>query len=269
MPDSWRLAFGTLTAIRVPAPRVVDRGVARGAMLLAPAVGLVLGALAVVVLDGVRLLAPDSRPAVGVDLLAAVLAVGALALLTRGLHLDGLADTADGLGVKGAGPDAASRRLEVMRAPDVGAFGVATTVLVLLVEVAALTVCSTAGAGTVGLLGAMVLSRLAATWCATPLLSPARTDGLGSVVSRTVPVAAALAVTLLTAAGLVVLGLLDDDGGPRLALALVGAAVLGLGAAATVVLRAVRRFGGVTGDLIGAAVEVSFATMLVVVALAA
>ena len=67
-------------------------------------------------------------------LTGAVLALAALALLTRGLHLDGLADTADGLGpLRGR-----ERALQVMRQSDVGPFGVVTLVLTLLLQVACL-----------------------------------------------------------------------------------------------------------------------------------
>ena len=61
-------------------------------------------------------------------LLAAVLAVAVDAALTGMLHLDGLADTADGAA---APASTAARRLAVMAAPDVGAFGVAALVVVL------------------------------------------------------------------------------------------------------------------------------------------
>ena len=98
-----------LTVLRVPARAAAST---RGVLPWAPLVGLVLGALAAGVgVAGARLVSP---------LTGAVLAVTVLAALTRGLHLDGLADTADGLGpLRGR-----ERALEVMRQGDVGPFGV-------------------------------------------------------------------------------------------------------------------------------------------------
>jgi adenosylcobinamide-GDP ribazoletransferase len=265
MPDSWRLALGTLTAIPVPAPRRVDRRVARDAMLLAPLVGLVLGALAATVLTVIRVVAPDVRSIEAVDTLGAVLALATLALLTRGLHLDGLADTADGLGVK---TDTSAARLEVMRAPDVGAFGVATLVLVLLVQLAALTVCSLAGYGAVSLITAVITGRLAATWACTTPLPSARPDGLGSAMARSVPLPAAAVVTLLSLGAVAALGVLDDDGALRISLALGASLLVGLGVAALALWRTSRRLGGVTGDVMGAVVELATAATLVAAALA-
>ena len=268
MPDSLRLALGTLTAVRVPPPRRVDRSVARGAMLLAPVVGLLLGTAAAVVLVVVRVVAPDHRDALAVDGLGAVLAVSALALLTRGLHLDGLADTADGLGVKATGEGSVQRRLDVMRAPDIGAFGVATMVLVLLAQVAALTVCSIAGYGTVALVTAAVTGRLATTWACTSPVPSARADGLGAVVARSVPVAGAVLVSLVSLSLVAGLGLLDDDGSVRTGVVLVGSALGGLVVAALALRHCVGRFGGVTGDVLGALVEITTLTTLVGAALA-
>jgi adenosylcobinamide-GDP ribazoletransferase len=243
--------------------------VARDAMLLAPLVGLVLGGAAATVLTVIRVVAPDVRSVEAVDTLGAVLALATLALLTRGLHLDGLADTADGLGAKAPVGDAdAERRLEVMRAPDVGAFGVATLVLVLLVQLAALTVCSLAGYGAVSLVTAVVTGRLAATWCCTSPVPPARADGLGAVMARSVPVPAAVVVTLLSLVAVAALGLLDDDGAVRISVALVLAMLVGLVVAAVALRRAVRRLGGVTGDVMGAVVELATAAALVAAALA-
>jgi adenosylcobinamide-GDP ribazoletransferase len=268
MPDSWRLAFGTLSAIRVPAPRRVDAAVARGAMLLAPVVGIALGLLAALVLTGVRVLSPDGRAPVAVDLLASALTVTSMAVLTRGLHLDGLADTADGLGVKGTDDDAPARRRAVMRAPDIGAFGVVALVLVVLLQVTALTLCSLAGYGAVSIITAVVVGRLAATWCCTPLVSAARSDGLGAVMARRVPVVAAVLLTVAVLAGAAGLGLLDDDGSPRSALVLVTASLAGLLAGGATLRRCTTRFGGVTGDVMGAVVEVSTTVVLVVAAIA-
>ncbi|NEE30554.1 adenosylcobinamide-GDP ribazoletransferase, partial [Streptomyces sp. SID7982] len=67
-------------------------------------------------------------------LLAAVASVAVPAALTRGLHLDGLADTADGLGSGKPAEDA----LRIMKQSDIGPFGVITLLLVLLAQVAVL-----------------------------------------------------------------------------------------------------------------------------------
>jgi adenosylcobinamide-GDP ribazoletransferase len=145
--DAVRLAFGTLTILPVQAPRTVDRRTAGRAMVLAPVVGLVLAAAAVAaqsVLDG-------SPP-----LLTAVLLIGLLAVLTRGIHLDGLADTADGIGSGGRSQEA----LAVMRRSDIGPFGVLTLVLVLLLQVAALAELLSRHTGAVQLTVALVVSRL-------------------------------------------------------------------------------------------------------------
>ena len=276
MPDALRLALGTLTVLRVPAPRRVDRSVARGAMLLAPLVGLLLGLAAAVVLDGVRLLPLGDAEPVAADLLGAALAIALLAWLTRGLHLDGLADTADGLGVKGDDDGARERRLAVMRAPDVGAFGVVAVVLVLLVQAAAVTACALTGRGTVGLLVAATVSRLAITWCCTPRTPSARPDGLGAAVAGSVPTGAAAALTAVVLLGAAALGVLDDDGyrsdllvPGSLVADLVLAALAGLAAGWLTRRRAVARLGGITGDVLGAASEIAFTTTLVALALLA
>jgi adenosylcobinamide-GDP ribazoletransferase len=287
MPDSLRLAVGTLTAIRVPAPRRVTPTVAGRAMLLAPLVGVLLGLAAAAVLDGIRFTASLHRPSTVVDLLGAVLALATLAWLTRGLHLDGLADTADGLGVKvgsggpdgSGGPGAAGggdaalertreRRLAVMREPDVGAFGVVTIVLVLLVQAVALTACVLAGFGTDSLVVAVTVGRLAATWACTTSVPSARPEGLGATVAGSVPRAAALAVTVAVLLGVVLLGRLDDDASRSAEATLVTASLVGLLAGMALLRRCVTRFGGVTGDVLGAVVEVTTTTVLVVVAVA-
>ena len=94
----FRLALTWLTIIPVPVHGTVDRDAARRALQWAPLVGLLLGLLAAGVLAGFDLLGAP-------PLLAGLLVVAVLALATRGMHLDGLADTADGLGCSG-GPSA-------------------------------------------------------------------------------------------------------------------------------------------------------------------
>jgi adenosylcobinamide-GDP ribazoletransferase len=242
--NALRLAFGTLTVLPVRPPSV-DRGTAGRAMALAPLVGLVLGLVACL-----PLLLTESSP-----LLSAVLTVGAVALLTRGLHLDGLADTADGLGSGRPAADA----LAVMRKGDVGPFGVATLVIVLLAQVAALAQLVAAGDGVVALVAALVVSRLALPLACLRGVPAARADGLGAAVAGSVSRPAALVAVLLTAIPVTALALLGDG-----AAAL---APLGLLVGAALVWRAVHRLGGVTGDVLGAVVEATFAGSLVLLCL--
>ena len=155
--DGPRLAVSFLTVFPVSrrdtGQAVPARRTAAAAMAWAPAVGLLLGAIAAVVLDAAdRLL--DS------PLLAATLAVATLALLTRGLHLDGLADTADGLG---SGKPRAGA-LEVMKRSDIGPFGVVTLILTLLAQVCGLAAAQQHGHGPAAVAAAAVTGRLAIAW---------------------------------------------------------------------------------------------------------
>lgn len=252
-----RLSVGLLTVIPVGAIAEVDRRVARSAMLLAPLVGLLLGAIAAAVLIGVRALVPTTLGA----LLAAVLAIATLAYLTRALHLDGLADTADALG-SGRRGDAA---LEIARRGDVGPFGVVTLMLVLLVQVTALAVSSDAGWGALALVLAVVTGRIAAVVACTRGIPAASTEGLGALVAGTVPRTAALAwaviaLGLAAAAGAWITGVAWVP-----ALAVAAGLTLGLG----IVVRSVGRLGGINGDVLGAAIESATTTALVILAVGA
>ncbi len=224
--NAWRLAVGTLTALPVRPPARVDRAVAGRAMLLAPFAVLPLGALVSLVL----LLGSwaDLPPlAVGFG------AVGALAAGSRALHWDGLSDVADGLT---ASYDA-ERALAVMKSGTSGPAGVLATVVVAGVQAAALAALASSTRGAL-VAGALVCLSRCALWivCSTTV-PPARTDGLGASFTRTVPVPVAVVGGLLlsVAGGLVVVAL---------------------------VRRTVRRFGGVTGDVFGAAIELALATTL-------
>ncbi|MFL1381282.1 MULTISPECIES: adenosylcobinamide-GDP ribazoletransferase [unclassified Nocardiopsis] len=245
-----RLAVGTFTVVPVRVERV-DRAAARWAMLWAPAVGALAGALTgAVAAAGTAAGLPAA--------LAALLGVGAGALFTRGLHLDGLADLADGLG--SARPAAGA--LEVMRRSDIGPFGVITLVVVLGAQVLALGRLAEVSPWAVlaGAVAAGAAGRTAITWACTPGVPAARPEGLGALVAGTVPVAGAAAATA-GALAVCALGLLQ---GPGFAAACAAAFAAGLAGAALLRRRAVRRLGGVTGDVLGALAETAATVALVV-----
>lgn len=255
MRDAVRLVLGTLTILPVRPPSRVDRRVAGRAMVLAPLVGALLGCIVAAVLWLADAASVDASP-----LMAAVICVAAVAVLTRGIHLDGLADTADGLG-SGKTADAA---LTVMRRSDVGPFGVVTLVLVLMLQVAALSVPFARGTGVEALVAALVVSRLALPLVCSRGIPAARADGLGSSVAGTVSRAGLLGSAALAVA---VLALVRVVGGPEVTpggwvLWLLLGGVVALLLAAVMCRRCVRRLGGVTGDVLGACVEVAFTASL-------
>lgn len=252
--DGLRFAFGTLTVLPVKVTRW-DRDAARGGMLCAPLAGLTVGVLAAAA--GLLLLALGAG-----TLLAAVATAAVPAVLTRGLHLDGLADTADGLGSGKPAEDA----LRIMKQSDIGPFGVLALLFTLLAQVAALAQAYD-GSWARGALAAVVsatAARLALTTAARAGVPAARPEGLGAAVAGVVPtgraLTAAAAVTLAAAAAGASLGPYDAL---RTALAVVCAVAL-----AELLLRhCVRRFGGVTGDVFGGVAETAATTALVVLVL--
>ena len=234
------------------------RETAGEAMAWAPAVGLLLGvpAAAVQQVSGHLL---HTGP-----LVAASLSVGALAVLTRALHLDGLADLADGLGSR----KPAAGALDIMRRSDIGPFGVITLVLTLLVQVTGLAQADAAGRGPAAVILAAVTGRLALTWACRRGVPAARPGGLGALVADTVPPA----VPALITAGVLAVTI----GGIYLAAAVAAVPVewilpvaeaAGLLAALALARHAVRRLGGITGDVLGALVETATAACLLVTAM--
>jgi adenosylcobinamide-GDP ribazoletransferase len=220
-------------------------------------VGLLLGGLGA----GVLLFAGAGGVSGPRRLLGAALAIALLAAATGGLHLDGLADTADGLGSRRPAPAA----LEIMRRPDVGPMGVAALVLVLLIQVAALGAIARIPAAAAALVLAAVTGRVAVV-VATGYPA-ARPGGFGALVAgRTAGRGRALTVVVLF--GVVAAAGLAFGGGWALAVRGLGAALAGLLAGALLQYAAWRRLGGLTGDVFGAILEVSTATVLVVCALA-
>ena len=217
-------------------------------MLLAPLAVAPLGLL-------VGLICWAGRELELAPLAVGFIAVGALALGSRALHLDGLSDVADGLT---ASYDR-DRSLEVMKGGTAGPAGAAALVVVLGLQAASLSAVLSGPRGPVvaGLL--VCCSRAILSVCCARGVPAARIDGLAvtyaGTVGRTATVLTWVVVALLCA------GALDWAGWPWWRGLVVAGAGLLVGAALT--YRCVARFGGVTGDVFGAAIEVTLAAMLV------
>jgi adenosylcobinamide-GDP ribazoletransferase len=242
-----RLSITLLTAVPLPggSAGAPGRRTAAAALYWAPLVGLVLGAAAAGVLLACR--AGHTGP-----LLAAVLAIAALAGLTRGLHLDGLADLADGLGSRRP----AEQALEIMKRSDIGPFGVVTLVLALLIQVTALARADQVGRGPLAVAAAAVAARLAVMLACRRGVPAARPGGLGALVAGTVQPLLGAALVLAAVGGAAVLGWIY-------------AVEIAIGVAGSLALTAlaVRRLGGITGDVLGAIAETTMAVCLLVTAL--
>jgi adenosylcobinamide-GDP ribazoletransferase len=238
-----------LTVLRVPAGAAAST---RGVLPWAPLVGLVLGGLAAGVgAAGTHLVSP---------LAGAVLAVALLAALTRGLHLDGLADTADGLGpLRGR-----ERALQVMRQGDVGPFGVVTLVLTLLLQVATGAALLAADGGWLAVWTAVLVARLAMARTGLPGVPTAEGSSLGRAVAGTVSLPWLAGWLVAGAAAVGAAGW--SVGGPDAAWHLLVAALAGLLAAELVRARASARLGGVNGDVMGALGEGAATVVLLVAA---
>lgn len=242
--DGPRLALSWLTVVPVGGPHDVDRVDARGAIRSTPVVGLGLGAICALML---WLLDAASLPSA----LAGLLAVASLALLTRGMHLDGLADTADGLGCYGP-PE---RAHEVMRSGSAGPFGVAAIVFAIAVQAVGLGALADAHAWW-AIVVAVAVGRVAVVLACVRGTRSASDTGFGALVAGTQSRVAAIGWTAL--AMLFATVAVDDRWwqGPLVVMVALLSTHLG-------VRHCSRRFDGISGDVLGATIETTTAIVVV------
>ncbi len=226
-----RIAFQLLTTLPAPAPKEWLPGDSGRAAVWYPFVGFTLGSCVALAYLLLLRLFPS--------LLAAALTLALWALLTGGLHLDGLADCCDGL----LYPGSPQRRLEIMKDSRMGAFGGMGLTLALLIKFAAL-----ASLPAARILPAVLLAASLARWniLLAGLQPLARAGGMGADFQSGLRKSALLWGALTPLA---------------LALASAWRGFFALGANLLTVFLALRfaraRIGGVTGDVFGLLVEIS------------
>jgi adenosylcobinamide-GDP ribazoletransferase len=138
-----------------------------------------------------------------------------------------------------------------MKKADIGPFGVAAIAVTVLIQAGALTVMPVAG-----VVMAWAAGRLAIPIACRRGVAAARPRGLGALVAGTVPVPVAAVGAILVAAAAIAATPDRPWQGP--------AAVVASGAVVVLLVRhAVRRFGGITGDVLGAAVELATTVALI------
>ena len=240
-------AFHTLTVFPVPGKDAVK---VSSQLFFYPFVGLAVGTIGSLILYGCAgIEAVDTIP----SLVSGVLWACWMAFATRGFHLDGLGDTADGFG----GGWTRERRLEIMKDSRTGSFGVIAICLCLLLK----GVCA-AGAIHEGRLSMLLWSAVVARMCVVLMCSCcsyAKESGLSYDVVKGAGVPHAAVALLQSAAYGVVLYFLSQSitgwGTGVVALAVTTASAL----VCTLVLGLVskRRIGGITGDVLGACCEIS------------
>jgi cobalamin 5'-phosphate synthase/cobalamin synthase len=215
-----------------------------------PLVGLGLGLAAWGVYAGLLELLPG--------LVAATLVVILLEAVTRGLHMDGLMDTADGV-LSGASRE---RALEIMKDSNAGAMGVIAAVLLLVLKVAALGALARADAA----------APLLAGWCAARALPAvdvyawpyARAAGTGEAFTRERTLGPVVLAGVILAGAVIataVVTLAVDGAGTWFA----GLAIVVVAMAVALLVQAVvaKRLGGLTGDVYGMGIELAEAAALV------
>ncbi|GGG05084.1 adenosylcobinamide-GDP ribazoletransferase [Rhodococcoides trifolii] len=244
LPEGIRLATSWLTVLPVRGPADVNRDAGGRAITATPVVGAGLGAVAALV---AWLGTAAALPAVLVGLLT----VAAHALLTRGMHIDGLSDTIDGLGCYGP-PE---RAQAVMKSGGAGPFGVAALVITLGAQGVAIGELANRGwCATIVI--AMFTGRVAVVGACRVGGHAASPDGFGALVAGTqrIGVIASWTVASVAVAVFAVPGRWWQ--GPiAVALALVLASLFAA--------HCVKRFGGLPGDVLGACIEVTTTVVLV------
>lgn len=242
---SFRLALSFLTIIPGGMAKPADRNLFVSSTKYFPLVGLIIGIVAATV----YWIASYKLP----DLASSALSVFSLVIITRALHLDGLADTFDGL----LGGKDREHALSIMKDSRIGSFGAAAIVLAIMLKIVLLTSIESSLK-----IGAIVLFPVIGRWSATVALSTqpyAKVGpGLGSLFMDTNGLnRRTIAIALIVPSAITIISAVITI--KSLAVIVMAAAVIFTMLFMFVVRR---KIGGMTGDTIGAMIELSEITVL-------
>lgn len=245
-PGTWtrfKVAIAFLTRLPVPLDDTKTRLTLADTADLFPLVGVLVGAFGTGVFAIATLCHLGSVP-------AGILALGAMIMITGGLHEDGLADVADGFG----GGQARERKLSIMRDSRIGTYGVVVLVLVLQARLSAI-----AGLWHPSAVAQLLIASSACSRAAIPVvmlaLPRARQDGLATLAGTPTLTRMVIGVVLALLLTAVLLP-------PREAVA---ALAMLATASAGVALLARQQIGGYTGDVLGAVQQAGEAAFMLAV----
>ena len=228
MFTEFLVALQFLTIVRIKSPLPFNDTLLGRAGAFFPLVGLLLGVVVWSLDWALRQILPPA--------LLSIVLVTVLVLISRGLHLDGLADSVDGL----LGSTERHRSFEIMKDSAIGTFGTLAIIMVLFLKVRSLDLLQGGYRG-IALLTGPMLGRWA---CVVMAYSsrPARAEGLGASFVRGVQFRE---FGLASAFALAVVFLLVEVIGLVVFVVLAGVIL-------SWILYCNRRLGGVTGDTLGA-----------------
>jgi adenosylcobinamide-GDP ribazoletransferase len=215
-----------LTQVPIRTERVLPSHIA-DSYYFYPVIGFLIGVGAVVVRRALMMVFPAS--------FSITLVLAFLIWISGGLHEDGLADVADGMG----GGWTRDERLTIMKDSRIGAFGASMLILALLAKYAALTSMNAAR-----LDASIVIAQVLGRWAFLPMgyFNRYAREGLGSEFMKGLTAKAVVVMTILSGSTAILLCRLQGT----LALGMAVAVML----AASLYFR--RRLGGITGDCFGA-----------------
>jgi len=238
MINDFLLALQFLTIIPLKVKNVFDKSLARS-LIYYPLIGLLLGAILAAGLALLMVLNFQKIP-------ASIILVVLLIIFTGGLHLDGLSDTFDAL----LSRKPREEMLQIMRDSHAGVLGIVAVICVILLKIAILSSLSLASM-TAGLLLMCVSSRWSMVFSIF-LFSYARKDGKAKVFTEGITPRIFIFATII---GLACAGLIAKFGGIFVfGISALGAYVIGKFVS--------RKLGGITGDTLGAANEITEVVVL-------